>query len=92
MKKGSIKLLLFEIPILIMLILNNFVSSILRGYIEVLFFGILLVIFYFLFGFERDRSFYQNKANSLTDSYYEIDSKTDVVKINKIIKNIEGNE
>ena len=55
MKKGSIKLLLFEIPILIVLILNNFVSSILRGYTEVLFIIILLAIFYFVYGFTKDR-------------------------------------
>lgn len=55
MKKGSKKLLAFEILILILLLLNNFVSSILRGYIEILFIVGLLIIFYFLYGFTKDR-------------------------------------
>lgn len=55
MKRGSIKLLIFEILIAIILLLNNFVSSILRGYIEILFLLILLVVFYFLCGFTKDR-------------------------------------
>lgn len=55
MKRGSKKIFAFEIIITIMLLLNNFVSSILRGYIEILFIGILLVLVYFLFGFTKDR-------------------------------------
>ncbi len=55
MKRGSKKLLIFEILIIIMLLLNNFVSSILRGYIEIVFIISLMVIFYFLYGFSKDR-------------------------------------
>lgn len=55
MKKGSQKLLIFEILIIIILLLNNFVSSILRGYIEIIFIVGLLAIFYFLYGFTKDR-------------------------------------
>lgn len=55
MKKGSKKILAFEIIITIMLLLNNFVSSILSGYIEVLFLIGLLVLVYFMFGFTKDR-------------------------------------
>lgn len=65
-------------------VLKNFVCACFDSYDD--------KVFEEIFGFKRNRSFYQNKANSLTDSYYEIDSKTDVVKVNKIIKNIEGNE
>ena len=57
MKRGSTKLLIFELLIIIMLLLNNFVSSILRGYIEVLFLVVLLVIFYFIYGFTKDRHY-----------------------------------
>ena len=55
MKKGSKKLLIFEVLIIVLLLLNNFVSSILRGYIEILFIIALLGIFYFLYGFTKDR-------------------------------------
>ena len=55
MKGNAKKLLIFEVLIIIALFLNNFVSSILSGYIEVLFLIGLLVIFYFIFAFERDR-------------------------------------
>ena len=55
MKSGSKRLLIFEILIIVLLLLNNFVSSILRGYIEVLFIIGLLVVFYFLCGFTKDR-------------------------------------
>ena len=55
MKSGSKKLLIFEILIIIMLFLNNFVSSILKGYLEVIFLIGLLILFYFFFGFEKDR-------------------------------------
>ena len=55
MKRGSKKLLVFEILIIIMLLLNNFVSSILRGYIEVIFLIGLLAIFYFIYGYTKDR-------------------------------------
>ena len=55
MKSGSKRLLVFEILFIFILLLNNFVSSILRGYYEVLFIGGLLILFYFLFGFTKDR-------------------------------------
>ncbi len=55
MKRGTIRLLIFEILTLVILLLNNFVSSILRGYIEIIFLVGLLVLFYFLYGFTKDR-------------------------------------
>ena len=55
MKYGSKKLFIFELLIIVLLLLNNFVSSVLRGYIEVLFIIGLLVAFYFLYGFTKDR-------------------------------------
>ncbi len=55
MRGNSKKLLLFEILVIIMLFMNNFVSSILKGYTMVIFLIFLLFIFYFLFGYERDR-------------------------------------
>ena len=55
MKSGSKRLLIFEILIILLLFLNNFVSSILRGYVEVILLIVLLFLFYLLFGFEKDR-------------------------------------
>ena len=58
MKNGHKRLLFFELIIIVLLLLNNFVSSILSGYWKVLFFIILLVLFKYLFGFEKDRNRY----------------------------------
>jgi signal peptidase len=58
MKRGYIRLLFFELFIMIILILNNFVSSILNGYIKAIFLAILLVVFKLCFGFEKDRHRY----------------------------------
>ena len=55
MKSGSKKLLIFEVLMIVLLLLNNFVSSILRGYIEILFILVLLGLFYVLFGYTKDR-------------------------------------
>ena len=55
MKRGYRNLLIFEILIIILLFLNNFVSSILSGYLKVLFIVLLIVAFKFIFGFEKDR-------------------------------------
>ena len=57
MKSGSIKILIFAIVTIIMLILNNFVSSILRGFTEIIFLVGLLIVFYFLLGFTKDRHY-----------------------------------
>ena len=59
MKKGYKRLLIFEIFITFsLLILNNFASSILGKYTNVIFFIVIGIIFYFLFGFEKDRHRY----------------------------------
>ena len=55
MRGNSKKLLIFEILIILIVLLNNFVSSILSGYIEVLFIIALLILFRLFFGFEKDR-------------------------------------
>ena len=55
MKRGYRNLLIFEIFIIILLFLNNFVSGILSGYLKVLFILFLIVAFKFIFGFEKDR-------------------------------------
>ena len=55
MKKSYKKLLLFQIIVLIIsFLLNNFVSSILGNYFEVLYYCILLFLFKIIFGFEKD--------------------------------------
>ena len=58
MKRGYKRLLVFETIIILLLILNSFVSSILTGYIKVLFLLGILIIFWKLFGFEKDRHRY----------------------------------
>lgn len=58
MKKGYKRLLIFEILIIVILLLNNFVLSVLGGYFKVLFLALLLILFYFIFGFEKDRNRY----------------------------------
>ena len=58
MKKGYLRLLLFEVFFIIAFILSGFVSSILSGYIKVLSIVGMLILFKFLFGFEKDRHRY----------------------------------
>ncbi len=58
MKSGYKRLLVFNLVIIAILLLNNFVSSILSGYYKVGFIIILLILFKFLFGFEKDRHRY----------------------------------
>lgn len=58
MKKSYKKILVFQTIIFITLFLNSFVSNILKGYNFVLLLIILLLVFKFLFGFERDRHVY----------------------------------
>lgn len=59
MKKGYRRLLIFELLITFsLLLLNNFASSILGEYTNVVFFIVIGILFYFLFGFEKDRHRY----------------------------------
>lgn len=58
MKKGYIRLLIFEIFVFLILILNSFAENILSGYKMVIFLLILLGIFKVFFGFERDKHRY----------------------------------
>ncbi len=56
MKGSYIKILIFSIILSIILILNSFILNILGNYYYMCFFlGALLIIFKFLFGFEKDR-------------------------------------
>lgn len=66
------------------LVLKNFVCACFDSYDD--------KVFEEIFGFKRNRLFYQNKANSLTESYYEIDSEKNIDTIKRFIKNIEENE
>ena len=58
MKKGYIRLLIFEIFVFLVLILNSFAENILSGYKMIIFLLILLGIFKIFFGFERDKHRY----------------------------------
>ena len=58
MKKGYLRVLIFEIIFIILFILSGFVSSILSGYVKVFSIIGMLVSFKILFGFERDRHRY----------------------------------
>ena len=56
MKKSYKKLIIFDIILAIILLLNSFILNILGNYYYMCFFlGALLIIFKFLFGFEKDR-------------------------------------
>lgn len=54
MKNSQKKLFIFQIILIILFLLNNFVPSILGEYFKVLILFSLLIIFKFLFGFEKD--------------------------------------
>ena len=58
MKKGYIRLLVFEIIVFLVFILNSFISNILGEYNIVVFLSLLLILFKFAFGFEKDRPEY----------------------------------
>ena len=58
MKKSYKKMLIFQSVILLIFILNSFVSNILRGYNFAIFLFVGLVLFKFFFGFEKDRHRY----------------------------------
>ena len=54
MKKGQKKLLIFQIVLIVLFLLSNFVPSILGEYYKVLILLILLSLFKIFFGFEKD--------------------------------------
>lgn len=58
MKRSYKKLLLFEFFVLLIFIFNSFVSSILTKYNQIIFLILVLAIFKFLFGFEKDNHRY----------------------------------
>jgi len=58
MKKSYKKMLIFQIIIFLVFFLNSFVSNILGGYNFVIFLLIGLVLFKFVFGFEKDKHRY----------------------------------
>ena len=66
MKKGHKKLLIFQIIIFFVLLLNSFFSNVLVKYNLPIFLVILLVLFKWLFGFEKDRHRYSK------DGVYEV--------------------
>ena len=55
MRKVSKRLLILEIIVILLLLVNNFVSSILSSYLKIAFLVVLTIITYYMFGFERDR-------------------------------------
>ena len=58
MKKGYIRLLIFEFLVLVVLLLNSFVVNILPGYKMILFLLLITILFWKLFGIEKDRHRY----------------------------------
>ena len=59
MKKSYIKLIVFDVILIIFLLLNSFILNILGNYYYMNIFLILLLItFRFIFGFEKDRHRY----------------------------------
>ena len=55
MKKGYIKLLIFQIIVFLIVLLNSFISSILAKYGIVVLMIMLVIAFKILFGTEKDR-------------------------------------
>lgn len=66
MKKGYIRLFIFEIFILLLLTSNVLLDSILNRYLLIIFVGVLIVLFKFIFGFEKEKRRYTK------DIIYEI--------------------
>lgn len=58
MKKGYIRLLIFEFLIFVVLLLNSFIVNILPGYKMILFLLLITLLFWKLFGIEKDRHRY----------------------------------
>ena len=58
MKKSHIKLIIFNLILILFLILNNFILNILNYKNQVLLFVILIISFKILFGFEKDNRRY----------------------------------
>lgn len=58
MKRGYQKLLIFEIILFIFLLLNGFVWNILDSYNTVMFLFIIIVLFKYIFGLEKDKHRY----------------------------------
>ena len=58
MKKGYIKLLIFELLILFVLMVNSFIVTFLSQLGTCIFLGIILILFKYIFGLERDRHRY----------------------------------
>ena len=58
MKKGYQKLLILELAILVLLVINSFIGNFLTGYKTVFFLFIVLGVFRWLLGFEKDRHRY----------------------------------
>ena len=62
MKKGHIRLIIFEILIMFILFLNSFVINMLSGYKMSLFLLLISIFFFFRFGFEKDKHRYIKDA------------------------------
>ena len=58
MKKGYIRLIIFEILIMFILFLNGFAINMLSGYKMPIFIFSILIFFFFRFGFEKDKHRY----------------------------------
>ncbi len=58
MKRGYKRLLIFELTLIIILILNSFVSNILKDYIFIIFLALVIGLFELIFGIEKDRNRY----------------------------------
>ena len=55
MRKNFKKIVFFEVLIIVIIFLNNFVARILNGYLEVIFLISLLTLFYLIVGYTKDR-------------------------------------
>ena len=62
MKKGHKRLLIFELSLLFIILLNSFISNILVKYNLIIFLIVILILFKFIFGLEKDRHRYTKDA------------------------------
>lgn len=58
MKKGNIRIFIFDILLIMFVLLNSFIWNILKNYVMIIFLLILILIFKRIFGLEKDKSIY----------------------------------
>lgn len=58
MKRGNIRILIFDILLIVFVLLNSFIGNILKNYTTIIFLGLVIFVFFKGFGLEKDKNFY----------------------------------